>query len=91
MSNFEKKEPSFFGTISNLFVTAEKAAVRKVDHVLVAFQSAIGDLEQVASEHLGQAALHAREIEKRTEAKLEAEAEAVRASSIAKKMKAIFE
>ena len=68
-----------------------KDEVRKVDNVLTAFHAAVNDLEQVAVEHASHAIQHAREIEARTAAKLAAEAESLRATNIAAKMKAVFQ
>jgi predicted secreted Zn-dependent protease len=68
-----------------------KDEVRKVDNVLTAFNAAVADLEQVAVQHAGIAVAHAREIEQRTAAKLAAEAESLKATNIAAKMKAVFQ
>lgn len=91
MNPIEKKEPSFFGAIGSFFTKTEQAALKKVDDVMAAFHNTVADLEGVAKAHTAHALEHAREIEARTAAKLAAEAEAIRASNIAKKMKAIFE
>lgn len=85
-----RQEPSFLGNIKTALFGAEQVVVRKVDHVMEAFRSTIADLEAVATEHASHAAEHAREIEARTAAKLAAEAEALKATGIAAKMKAIF-
>lgn len=68
-----------------------KDEVRKVGHVMEAFNAAVADLEAVAEHHIWEAAAHAQEIAARTAAKIEAEAEAVKATNIAAKMKAVFE
>lgn len=67
-----------------------KDEVRKVGDVMAAFHNTVNELEAVAFQHTSHAAAHAREIEARVAAKLEAEAEAIRATSIANKMKGIF-
>lgn len=68
-----------------------KDEVKKVDNVLSAFNAAVADLEKVAVHQAGAAVAHAREIEARTAAKLAAEAESLRATNIANKMKGIFQ
>ena len=85
-----RQEPTLFGNIKQAIFGVEQAVVRKVDHVMEAFHSTIADLEGVAKEHTAHAAEHAREIEARTAAKVAAEAEALKATSIAQKMKGIF-
>lgn len=67
-----------------------KDEVRKVDNVVSAFNAAVADLEAVAIQHAGFAVAHAREIEARIAAKASAEAESLRATNIANKMKGIF-
>jgi hypothetical protein len=51
----------------------------------------VADLEKVAVQHAGLAVAHTREIEARTAAKLAAEAESLKATNIAAKMKAVFQ
>jgi hypothetical protein len=90
MNTIEKKEPSFFGSIGSFFGKAEQAVVLKVDHVMQTFHNTIASLELVAETHVLEAAEHARVIEQRAAAKLAAEAEALRATGIAQKMKELI-
>jgi predicted secreted Zn-dependent protease len=68
-----------------------KDEIRGVGHVLSAFNAAVADLEAVAVQHAGFAVAHAREIEQRIAAKAAAEAESLKATNIAAKMKGIFQ
>lgn len=68
-----------------------KDEVVKVENVLTAFNAAVTSLEAVAVQHAGFAVAHAREIEARIAAKAAAEAESLKATNIANKMKGIFQ
>lgn len=67
-----------------------KVPAHSVDSVLDTFHTAIEHLEAVAAAKTDEAAAHIKAIEAAIASKLEAEAESLRATTIAQKMSSIF-